>query len=168
MVDVEQRALRALEQDALAGAALAVEPLVDGVHVGQHFWRDAEQFLADRRRIDRREAETAPQRVVMRQKPGDLVVERVGIGEIAEADRAPADLVFVGRADAALGRADLGAALAAFLAMRVEFAMQRQDQRDVFGDLEIVRRHRDALRLDLRDLLDEMMRVEHDAVADDR
>ena len=53
-------------------------------------------------------------------------------------------------------------------AVGVEFAVQRQDQRDVLGDLERVRRHLDALPADLLDLVDEVIRVEHDAVADDR
>ena len=52
--------------------------------------------------------------------------------------------------------------------MRVEFAMQRQNQRDVLGDLEVGRRHFDALAAQLLDLLDEMIGIEDDAVADDR
>ena len=48
VVDVEQRALRALEQDALAGAALVVEQAPDGVHVGQHLRRDRGELLVDR------------------------------------------------------------------------------------------------------------------------
>ena len=46
--------------------------------------------------------------------------------------------------------------------------MQRQDQRGVLGDAQIVRRHRDALRLQLVDLLEQRVRIDHDAVADDR
>ena len=53
-------------------------------------------------------------------------------------------------------------------AMRVEFAMQREDQRDVLGDLEVLRRHLDALAADLLDLLDEMIGIDDDAVADHR
>ena len=52
--------------------------------------------------------------------------------------------------------------------MGVELAMQRKDQRNVFGDFEIVRRHLDALRAQLLDLLRQMIGIEHDAVADDR
>ena len=43
MIDVEHRALRALEQDALAGAARLVEPLPDLVGIGQDLGRDLEQ-----------------------------------------------------------------------------------------------------------------------------
>ena len=68
------------------------------------------------------------------------------LGEIHQPDRAAADLVLVGRADAALGGADLDAAARPPSRMRVEFAVQRQDQRRVLGDLEVVGRHLDALR----------------------
>ena len=53
-------------------------------------------------------------------------------------------------------------------AVGVEFAMQRQDQRDVLGDLEVCRRHLDPLAAQFLDLLDEMIRIEDDAIADDR
>ena len=46
--------------------------------------------------------------------------------------------------------------------------MQRQDKRCVFGDFQAVGRDVDALRLELRDFRDEGVRIEDDAVADDR
>ena len=122
MIDIEQHALRALEQDALAGAALGVEQIPDGVHEGQDFRRDGEQFLAQRRDGDFRQTQPATQRIVMGERAGDLVVERIGLGEIHDPDRTTADLVFIGGTNAALGGPDLGAA-ARFFAMRVEFAM---------------------------------------------
>ena len=51
---------------------------------------------------------------------------------------------------------------------RIEFAMQRQDQRDVFGDAKIFRADRDALRPQFRHLVEEGLRIEHHAVADHR
>ena len=53
-------------------------------------------------------------------------------------------------------------------AMGVEFAVQRQDERDVLGDFEVGRRHLDPLAAQLLDFLDEMIGIEDDAVADDR
>ena len=76
----------------------------------------------------------------------DLAVELVRFGEVHQADRASADLVLIGRADAALGGADLHAGDGRQFPMCVELAMQREDQRDVFCNFEIVRRHFDALR----------------------
>ena len=145
-----------------------LEQVPGRVHEGQDFRRDAVEFVADRVRGDRLEPEAAPQRIVMGEQAGDLLVERIRLGEIHEPDRPPADLVLVGRADAALRRPDLQPFDAGGFAMGVELAVQREDQRDILGDLEIVRRDRDALRLELGDLVHEMMRIEHDAVADDR
>ena len=168
MIDVEQRALRALEQDALAGAPLAIEQLEGRRHIGQNLRRDAHQFVLDRRRRGRRQAHAAPQRLVMGEQPRDLVVERVGLGEIHQADRPAADLVLISRANAALGRADLHAADVRRLAIRVEFAMEGQNQRHVFGNLEVIWRHFDAHRANLLDFIDQMIGIEHDAVADHR
>ena len=168
MVDVEQRALRALEQDALAGAAQVVQQLVGRRHIGQHLRRRRHQFVLDRRRRRRRQAHAAPQRLVMGEQARDLAVERFGLGEIHQPNGAPADLVFVGRADAALGGADLHAAEVRRFAKRVEFPMQRENQRDVFGNLEVIWRHFHAKGANFVDFIDQMVRIEHDAVADHR
>ena len=109
----------------------------------------------------------APQRIVVRQQPLDLAVERRQVGEVHQADRAAADLVLIGRADAAPGGADAPLPDGG-LAHRVEFLVQRQDQRDVLGDAQIVGRDRDALPLEPLDLLQQRTRIEHHAVADHR
>ena len=57
------------------------------------------------------------------------------MSEIADPDRAPADLVLVSRADAAAGGADLAGA-AGVLAQRVEIAVEGQDQRAIVGDAQ--------------------------------
>jgi hypothetical protein len=88
--------------------------------------------------------EAAAQRVVMRQQAVDLVRQRLVVGEIHQADGAAADLVLIGRADAAAGGADRGCRICGF-AQRVELAMQRQDQRDVLGDAQIFGADGDAL-----------------------
>ena len=88
VVDVEQRALRALEQDALAGAALAVQRLPDDVGERQHLRRDRQQL-----------AEPAP-RSIAAQRPGRAaarcggraarrasVATTRGVAEVAQADR---------------------------------------------------------------------------------
>ncbi len=97
----------------------------------------------------------------------DLRLERRQILEVHHPDGAPADLVLVGRTDAALGRADAPVARGS-LAQRVELAVQRQDQRRVLGDAEIVAADLHPERLDLGDLLGKRPGVDHDAVADHR
>ena len=168
MVDVEQRALRALEQDALARPAQVLEQRPGPVHIGQDVRRDVLQLGADRLRLDLFEAEAPAQGVVMGEQALDLGVERREIGEVHDADGAAADLVLIGGADAALGRADLGPGGGGILPQRVEFAMQRQDQRRVFGDAQIFARDLDALGAQIGDFLDEMTRIDDDAIADHR
>ena len=97
----------------------------------------------------------------------DLAVERRAVGKIHQADRPAADFVLISRADPAPRRADRERGAGIF-AYGIELAVQRQDQRRIFGDAQIVRRDVDALLFQLGDFFDERVRVEHDAVADDR
>ena len=169
MVDVEQRALRAFEQNALALAAPFVEQRPDRVHVGQHLRRHGGQVRRSSvRGSNSAHAKTAAQRIVVRQQAIDLAVEHLQVGEIHQADGAPADLVFVGRADAAAGGADGALAAMAFSRATSSSLMQRQDQRRVLGDAQIFGRDGDALLFELGDLVEQRVRVEHDAIADDR
>ena len=79
----------------------------------------------------------------------------------------PADLVLVGGTDAAAGGAQRLARIRAF-AGDIELAMERQDERGVLGDQEVLRRDLDAGAADALHLVDERPRIEDDAVADDR
>ncbi len=167
MIDVEQDALRALEQDTLAGLLGLVERHPHRLGIGEHdvgnLAKVAEQALA----VDRRFAEAGAERIVVRAQPLDLRPQRVEMGEVAHADRAAADLVLVSRADAAARGADLAGARRV-LAQTVEVTVEGQDQRAGLGDLEIVRRDGDALATQLGDLVAQMPRIEHHAIADHR
>ena len=141
VVDVEHGALRALEQDAAAGALQLGQPQPD--RLGERQQARARSRPAARSRssrVDRLDAEAAAQRVVVQQQLVELGVERRRVGEVADADGAARHLVLVGRADAAAGGADLAGALVALLAGRlarpVELAVQRQDQGGVLGDAQ--------------------------------
>ncbi len=101
----------------------------------------------------------------MRQQTVDLVRQRVEVGQVHQADGAAADLVFIGRADAAAGGADRRGRVGGF-AQRVEFAVQRQDQGDVLGDAQVFRADGDALAFQFCHLIEEGLRIEHHAVAD--
>ena len=103
----------------------------------------------------------------MRQQAVDLVRQGIEIGQIHQPDGAAADLVLVGRADAAPCGADRGED-AGRLPERIEFAMQRQDQRDILGHAQVFRADGDALGLQPGDLIEEGLRIEHHAVADHR
>ena len=66
VVNVEQCALRAFEQDALARLARFVEHDPDGLGKGQHEGGDLAQIIEQARAVDRRLAKTGAQRVMMR------------------------------------------------------------------------------------------------------
>ena len=72
VIDVEKRALRALEENAPSGPACLVEKAPDGVHIGQHSGRERAQRRAHRLSLDFLHAEAAPQRVVMGQQALDF------------------------------------------------------------------------------------------------
>jgi hypothetical protein len=103
----------------------------------------------------------------MRQQALDLVRQRIEVGEIHQPDGTATDLVFIGRADASTRGANRGNRVGR-LPERIEFTMQRQNQRDVFGDAQILRANRDALSLQLGDFVEERLRIDHHAIADHR
>ena len=151
VVDVEQRPLRALEQDALALAALGVEQRPHRVHIREDLRRDLAELIAEIVGGNLGLAQAPAQRIVMGEDALDLGLQARQVLEVHHPDGAPADLVLIGRADAALGGADRPAGRR--LAQRVELAVQRQDERRVLGDAQIVAGDAHAERLDLGDLL---------------
>src|SRR5262249_37991267 len=106
VIDVEQRTLRTLEQNTATFAALVVEQRPDAVHVRQNFRRDARKLVKKRAGLDLAHAKTAPKRIVMRKQPLDLAVEHLQVGKIHQTNGPAANLVLIGRADAAAGGAD--------------------------------------------------------------
>ena len=166
-IHVKERALRAFEQDALARAAGFGQHLPDGFGIGQDFRRDLQQLRLQRGGVDGIKAEARPQRVVMRQQAADAQVQRRLVREVGHADGAAAHLVFIGRADAAPGGADLGHADLPF-PRAVKFTMDGQDERGVFRNQQVVGVHLDALPAQLVDFRQQRPRVQHHAVADDR
>ena len=145
MIDIEQRTLRAFEQNLFRVPPLLIQHAPCLLRVRQHLRRDFEQRVAQRHRVDLFQFEPAPQRIVVRQQAADFPVERFGIAQIAHADRAASDLVFIRGADAATRRADTPRAGGAF-AGDVQFRVQRQDETGVVRQHQPVRRNGDALR----------------------
>ena len=168
VIDVEHRALRAFEQNALARAPFAIQQLESRRHERQDFRSDGQKLLADGLGARGGQPHATTQRMMVGQQTLDLVVERIGLGEVHEPDRSPRNLVLVGRADAAFGRADLRSAGAPRFSLGVEFAVQRQDERDVLGNLEVCGRHLHALAAYFFDLIHQVIGIEDDTVADDR
>ena len=109
----------------------------------------------------------ASQRIVVGEQPVDLAAQRRKIGEIHEADCTAAHFIFVGGPNSPLRGADAGRSIVR-LAQGLELPMQRQDQDRVFGNAQTFGRHHDALLLELGNLVDQGLRIDHHAVADDR
>jgi hypothetical protein len=82
----------------------------DRVHERQDARRNRQQVLAQLAAIHFRFTRPAAQRVVMGEQPLDLGFKRVCILQVVNPDGPAAYLVFVGRADAAAGGADLALA----------------------------------------------------------
>ena len=133
----------------------------------QHIGCDVAQFGKQRLTVHRRLIETGTQRVMMRAQPVQLRIERIQMRQIAHADRAAADLVLISRADTAPGGADFAGAGSGF-AQPVQIAVQRQDQRAIIGDREILGGDADALAGQLLDFRLQRPWIEHHAIADDR
>ncbi len=150
----------------LALAALVGEHLPDRRGIGQHLGRHLGELGAEGGAVDRVGAEAAAERVVVGEQAVEAGLQRRGVAEVGDADRAAADLVLVGRADAAAGGADLGDA-GRLLAHPVEVLVQRQDEGGVLGDHQAFGRDRHPLLAQLVDLGDQRPGVEDDAVADD-
>jgi hypothetical protein len=98
-------------------------------------------------------------------RSGELRFEAGGINQIAHAQADAGDLVAVGRADAALGGADLVLALEHF-ALGVEFAVVGEHDVRGFADDEVLA-DLDADLVQAGDFVDEADGVNHHAVADD-
>ena len=116
--------------------------------------------------IDGLAPETGAQMVVVSAKPVEQRLEFAEVGKVADADRAAADLVLIGRPNAAPSGADLAGARGV-LAQRVEVAVNRQDERAGLGDHQHFGVDPEALRPELLDLGLQRPGVEHYAVADD-
>ena len=165
MVDIEQRTLRALEQQVFARGRRPVE---FGGHVGHHrrqARRESERLVMDLLKIDRLRLEVVLQHEVVEiEHLAQLLGKALRIGEVLQADGAPRHLVLVGGAYAPARGADLVRALGR-LARLVDGHVIRQDQGTGAGDAQPVG-DRDPGRFELVDLLQNGRRGQHHTVAD--
>ena len=111
MVDVEHRRLAALEHDGLAGVERLVEQQPGVGDHGAQALGVAQQVVDDL--VDRDRAAVVDlheQVVLLVERALDLLAQDVLVEQVLDADADAVDLVGVGRADAATGRADLALA----------------------------------------------------------
>src|SRR6185437_2421175 len=134
VVDVEERALRTLEQQVLARAVRVVQ---SARHVGDELReprRERQRFVQGFLKADLfLVVKILEDKIMELEQLAELLCEARGVEEILQADRAPRHLVLVGRADAAAGSADLALALRRF-ARVIERRVIGKNQRAGFAD----------------------------------
>jgi hypothetical protein len=162
VIDVEQRALRALEQHGRAAPPRAMH---GEAHVlGEREQARGEALEEGERLLDVRAALAAEVLQLCVRVSGALLDERPQATRVAQVEHAHAaarDLVLVGRADAAPRRADL----AARRALAIHRLVIREDEVRAVADVEPpLDVH--AVPHELVDLGEERVRIEDDAVAD--
>ncbi len=165
MVHVQQRALRAFEHQVATA-------LVHGVQLSRHVRHHRLQARRIREHLVEnllvvhgfRAQVLGQHEVVEFHVLAQALGEVLRIEQVLHAQRAAGNLVFVGRADATAGGADLGGATARFAGL-VDGYVVRQDQRGGFGDAQAVL-HLQAGGLEFLDLTEERLGRQHNAVAD--
>ena len=166
MIHVEQRPLRPLEQHPLPGAADIVQHLPRRSGEGQDLRSHVLQGLQQGTGVHVGQVQPPAQGLVVGEQPGDLGLQRHGIGQVRDPHGPTAHLVLVGRADAAAGGADL-ARTGGCLPGGVQVPVDRQDQAGIVGQGQQLRPDGDALALDPGDLVEQGPGVDDHAVADD-
>ncbi len=163
-VDVQHHGLRAFEQNALAAIGRVVEVGPDRTHERQDLRCERNQRRQHRVAIVRVEPQAAEPCIVMVDEHVELGREPARFREIADTQPATPDLVLVGRPDAAQRGAD-GLAAQPLLRL-VDRAVNRQYQRRVLGDRQVVRRHRQPELGHPPDFREQRFGVERHPVAD--
>ncbi len=165
MVDVEQGALRALQQDRLAGLQRVVEQQPGVGDAMPEAFGLFEQGLDHVLGFQRLAVVDLDQDLVLEFQRGlDLVGEQLGVEHVGDPDAHAGDLVLVARPDAAAGGADLLAAHVA-LGDLVDGHVVRHQQVRVGGDQQLGRV--DAAVFEAFQLVEQHAGVDHHAVADD-
>ncbi len=152
VVDVEQRTLRAFEQDVVAVFTRVVQQVDRVVDPGADALGELEAAVERLLVVDRVDLVILRQHeVVVLQHLGQFFAEMLRMHEFAKANAAARDLVFVRGTDAATGGADLVGAFLQF-ARLIERNVVWEDQGAGGADFQVVADN-DALRGDLVDFL---------------
>src|SRR5258707_14959400 len=166
VIDVEQAALRAFEQQVLARLVGVIERPRHVRDQGHQARRQRQGFVEGFPKIYFfLLVKMLQNEIVKLEQLLELAGEALGIQQVLEADRAARHLVLVGRADAAAGGADLVLA-ARGLAGAVERRVIGQDQGAGFRDDEPRDYATHAGRLELVYLREQRFGRQHHAVAD--
>ena len=144
-----------------------VQTLPNRLGIFEHEWRNFLEVGNQTLAVHRRLSETGTQRVMMRAEAVELRVQGIKVRQIANTDRPPANLVFISWPDTASGGADLSRTRSS-LAQAIEIAVDRQDQRAIVGEREVIGGDRNPLPAQFLHFGTQRPRVKHHAIADDR
>jgi hypothetical protein len=126
--------LRAFEQDPLAGTNQCIHFTGNIGNHGLQTFGELQRFVQRLLKVDDRRLEVIAQHeIVIIEHFAQLGGETFAEEQVLNPNRATRDFVFVRRADAAAGRADLGCAHRRF-ARLIERDVMRQDQRTGLGN----------------------------------
>ncbi len=165
VVEVEEDALRPLEEDLLAGVQRVPAELCGVGDVRLQAVAVGHVLLGHRVQIERRVLGVRAQHLPLRLHRGhDLLAQDLLVEQVLDADPKARCLVRVTGSDATSRSADLEAAELRF-ACRVEIHVVGHDQMRVGADPQVA--DGDALALQPLELVDQDLRVDDDAVADD-
>ena len=166
VVHVEHGGLGAFEQHNLVPVQRPVKGQSGVGHVGAETFGIGLVLGGDSLRVEAAAVVDLGQDLVLvAQHQVELLGQDAGVEQVLDADPDPGDLVAVGRADAAPGGADPGAAQVP-LGHLVQRPVVRHDQVRVGRDQQLGAVH--AANGEAIDLLQQHLGVDHDAVADDR
>ncbi len=165
MVDIEERRLRSLEEDVLSCLERAINEERRVGHVRERDFAKARQSLVDRGLKRRRLLGDTEGLRLLAHEIVEFLPQEVGMPEIPDAQTAAADLVLVGRTDAAAGGPDAARAELLLLALLLESVVRKNElraiaQKKIGADF-------DALLPELLDLGEKRIRVDDASVSDD-
>ena len=164
MVDVEHGRLAALEEDGLAAVQRVVDDEGHVAHHRLHAVGEGQQVVGHLGGVERGDVHGLENGVLGGQSGLDLGAQLLRVEEVLNAQTDTVHLVGVGGADASTRRADEVVAARTLVRLVHEAVVRRDDVR-VGGDAQA--RAVDAARGDFRELLEEHVQVDNDAVADD-
>ena len=165
VVEIEQRALRALEEDVFAACEGALHQPRRVVQVRAKALPPADGHCHERFDLERGAAHALEQPVLVRQRALDPLAQHGRVEEVLHAQAQPPGPIAVAGPDPPTSRSDLGVAEPGLVG-DVERHVVRHDHVGAATDPDA--RDVDAPRGEHVQLVDQGDRVDHDAVADDR
>ena len=166
MIDVEESALRAFEEDRLPPFHFVGQLLRGVADVFGQLLPQASSLGVHRLQLHLLAAQRRDLRVRLADPFLETLAEHLRLEEIAHADPAASHLVLVAGSDAAPGGPDLLAA-ALLLAAQVDPLVVREDDVGVLAHHQLLRLDQEAAALEDVDLLGERLGIDDHAVADE-